>query len=50
MDDYTNAEWLAALRSAELCPRLVQQHLLHCHDCREEFEALLDALRALMET
>lgn len=27
--------------------RLVQDHLERCGDCREEFEALLDALRAL---
>jgi hypothetical protein len=26
---------------------LVQDHLERCHDCREEFEALLAALRAL---
>ena len=26
---------------------LVQDHLDHCSDCREEFEALLAALRAL---
>ena len=40
---------LAGKDAAEALP-LVQQHLLHCHDCREEFEALLDALRVLMET
>jgi hypothetical protein len=27
---------------------LVQDHLKRCKDCREEFEALLDALIALM--
>jgi hypothetical protein len=26
---------------------LVQDHLEHCRDCREEFEALMAALRAL---
>ena len=30
--------------AAELMP-LVQAHLERCPDCREEFEALLDALR-----
>ena len=39
---------LAGQDVAEALP-LVQQHLLHCRDCREEFEALLDALRALVE-
>lgn len=38
---------LAGKNAAEALP-LVQEHLLHCHDCREEFEALLDALRALV--
>ena len=26
---------------------LVEDHLQRCHDCREEFEALLEALRAV---
>jgi hypothetical protein len=26
---------------------LVQDHLSRCHDCREEYEALLEALRAV---
>lgn len=37
---------LAGKNAAEAMP-LVQYHLEHCGDCREEFEALLDALRAL---
>ena len=32
--------------AAEAMP-LVEDHLRRCHDCREEFEALLIALRAL---
>lgn len=34
--------------AAEAMP-LVQDHLQKCADCREEFEALLEALRALKE-
>jgi len=37
---------LAGKNAAEAMP-LVQDHLARCHDCREEFEALLAALRAL---
>ena len=37
---------LAGLDAAEAMP-LVQDHLDKCRDCREEFEALLGALRAL---
>jgi predicted anti-sigma-YlaC factor YlaD len=37
---------LAGNNAAEAMP-LVQDHLDRCHDCREEFEALLAALRAL---
>ena len=37
---------LAGKNAAEAMP-LVQDHLDHCSDCREEFEALLAALRAL---
>jgi hypothetical protein len=37
---------LAGKKAAEAMP-LVQDHLERCHDCREEFEALLAALRAL---
>ena len=37
---------LAGKNAAEAMP-LVQDHLEHCDDCREEFEALLAALRAL---
>ena len=37
---------LAGKNAAEAMP-LVQDHLDRCSDCREEFEALLAALRAL---
>jgi len=37
---------LAGTDVAEAMP-LVQDHLNRCRDCREEFEALLAALRAL---
>lgn len=37
---------LAGKNVAEAMP-LVQDHLERCRDCREEFEALLEALRAL---
>ena len=37
---------LAGKNAAEATP-LVQDHLDRCSDCREEFEALLAALRAL---
>jgi hypothetical protein len=37
---------LAGKNAAEAMP-LVQDHLERCDDCREEFEALLAALRAL---
>jgi hypothetical protein len=37
---------LAGKDVAEAMP-LVQDHLNRCRDCREEFEALLAALRAL---
>lgn len=37
---------LAGKNPAEALP-LVQDHLERCHDCREEFEALLEALRTL---
>jgi len=36
---------LSGLNAAEAMP-LVQDHLDMCVDCREEFEALLEALRA----
>ncbi len=36
---------LEGLDAAEAMP-LVQDHLSKCGDCREEFEALLEALRA----
>jgi hypothetical protein len=37
---------LAGKDAAQAMP-LVQHHLKLCHDCGEEFEALLEALRAL---
>ncbi len=37
---------LAGLPAAEAMP-LVQDHLDRCADCREEFEALLDAVKAI---
>lgn len=37
---------LAGKSAAEAMP-LVQDHLARCRDCREEFEALLEALRTL---
>ncbi len=37
---------LAGRNAGEALP-LVQDHLERCRDCREEFEALLVALRAL---
>jgi hypothetical protein len=37
---------LAGKDAAKAMP-LVQDHLDRCRDCREEFEALLEALRAL---
>lgn len=37
---------LAGKSAAESLP-LVQDHLSRCRDCREEFEALLEALRTL---
>jgi len=37
---------LAGKNAAEAMP-LVHDHLERCRDCREEFEALLTALRAL---
>ncbi len=39
---------LAGKNAAEAMP-LVQDHLERCRDCREEFEALLAALRAETE-
>ncbi|GAB4530910.1 MAG: hypothetical protein Fur0018_18400 [Anaerolineales bacterium] len=38
---------LAGKPAAEALP-LVEHHLTVCGDCRAEFEALLDAVRALM--
>jgi hypothetical protein len=37
---------LAGKNAAEAMP-LVQDHLARCRECREEFEALLQALRTL---
>lgn len=40
---------LSGLNAAQAMP-LVQEHLQTCGECREEFEALLTALRATEET
>jgi hypothetical protein len=40
---------LSGKNAAEAMP-LVEDHLQRCRDCREEFEALLRALRALEST
>ena len=45
LDRFVEME-LAGKSAAEAMP-LVQDHLERCDDCREEFEALLAALRAL---
>ena len=45
LDRFVEME-LAGKSAAEAMP-LVQDHLERCRDCREEFEALLAALRAL---
>jgi Zn finger protein HypA/HybF involved in hydrogenase expression len=45
LDRFVEME-LAGKNAAEAMP-LVQDHLERCPDCREEFEALLAALRAL---
>jgi hypothetical protein len=37
---------LVGINAAEAMP-LVQDHLEHCRECREEFEALLEALQGL---
>jgi hypothetical protein len=41
------AELKLAGRSPEKAIPLVQDHLKRCGDCREEFEALLEALKEL---
>jgi len=43
------AEMKLAGRPAEEALPLVAQHLAICQDCREEFEALLRALRAFLD-
>lgn len=45
VDQFVEAA-LAGKDAAEAMP-LVQDHLNRCQDCREEFEALLSALRAV---
>jgi hypothetical protein len=45
LDRFVEME-LVGKNAAEAMP-LVQDHLERCTDCREEFEALLAALRAL---
>jgi hypothetical protein len=39
-------EMILAGKNPEQAMPLVQDHLNRCHDCREEFEALLKVLRA----
>ncbi len=48
MDRFVEME-LAGKRPAEAMP-LVEDHLNRCRDCREEFVALLEALRHLEST
>jgi hypothetical protein len=43
------AEMALEGKDAAAAMPLVQDHLNRCNDCREEFEALLDALRILSE-
>ncbi|MBN1399543.1 MAG: hypothetical protein JXA74_01825 [Anaerolineae bacterium] len=45
LDYFADLE-LAGKRPGQALP-LVEAHLSLCHDCREEYELLLDALRAL---
>ncbi len=47
MDRFIEME-LSGLNAAQAMP-LVQEHLHMCGECREEFEALLAALRAAEE-
>lgn len=41
------AELELAGKSPEKAMPLVEDHLARCNDCREEYEALLEALKAL---
>lgn len=41
------AELKLAGKTPEKALPLIQDHLMKCKDCREEFEALLDALREI---
>jgi len=43
------AERKLAGKSPEKALPLVQDHLMKCKDCREEYEALLDALREIQQ-
>jgi len=43
------AERKLAGKSPEKAMPLVQDHLMKCKDCREEFDALLDALREIRQ-
>ena len=45
LDRFAEAH-LAGLDAADALPR-VAEHLAVCHECRDEFEALLDGLRAI---
>jgi hypothetical protein len=46
LDRFVEME-LAGKNAAEAMP-LVHDHLARCRECREEFEALLEALRTLI--
>jgi len=41
------AELVLQGKDAETAMPLVKDHLKHCHNCHEEFNALLDALQAI---
>jgi hypothetical protein len=43
----TFAELTLSGKPAKEALPLVQEHLAHCHDCQEEFEALLAALKSI---
>lgn len=47
LDRFVEME-LAGKNAAEAMP-LVQEHLNRCENCRQEYEALLDALKAISE-
>ncbi len=47
IDQFIELE-LSDKNAAEIMP-LVQEHLDRCGDCREEYQALLEALKAIIE-